>query len=285
VLNIGFIGQGFVGGTLQWAFEEKVNTHTYDIIPEKSTTSSISELVQQCETIFVCLPTPMKKDGSVYLQIIEDVLAEIDSACTNQGTTRLVITKSTVPPGSNKKWASLYRNINLVFNPEFLTEARARQDFMAQRHIILGAASEEDFRTAREIFHIIFENRVDYHWVSFSEAELTKYFRNCFLAMKVSFCNEIKQVCDAGGLSYEKVSLLAHLDPCRLGESHHQVPGPDGDAGFGGHCFPKDLNALINFAKQNGVSPTMLTATWDKNQEVRTTNDWENMKGRAVVDE
>ena len=105
---------------------------------------------------------------------------------------------------------------------------------------------------------------------------------NTFLATKVSFANEMYQICQNLGISYEIAKDLLCLDQ-RINPGHLQVPGPDGNTGFGGHCFPKDLLAFLNFAKDLGINPAMLEATWEKNLEVREDRDWEKMKGRAVT--
>jgi UDPglucose 6-dehydrogenase len=115
---------------------------------------------------------------------------------------------------------------------------------------------------------------------------MVKYFTNCFLATKVIFSNEMKQVCDPLNIDYDKVVEYALYDE-RLGRSHWSVPGPDGSLGFGGHCFPKDLNALIEVAKNNSVDPRILRCVWEKNLEIRNENDrdWEKMTGRAVSED
>ena len=112
-------------------------------------------------------------------------------------------------------------------------------------------------------------------------AEMVKYFTNCFLATKVGFANEMKQICDQHAIDYDKVVEYALYDK-RIGTSHLSTPGPDGKMGFGGSCFPKDLNALVVVAKQCGVDPKILQAVWEKNLEVRPEKDWELLKGRAV---
>jgi len=112
-------------------------------------------------------------------------------------------------------------------------------------------------------------------------AEMVKYFTNCFLATKVGFANEMKQICDQHTIDYDKVVEYALYDK-RIGTSHLSTPGPDGKMGFGGSCFPKDLNALVVVAKQCGVDPKILQAVWEKNLEVRPEKDWELLKGRAV---
>ena len=112
-------------------------------------------------------------------------------------------------------------------------------------------------------------------------AEMIKYLTNSFLATKVSFANEMHEFCDALNLDYDKVIEYATLDK-RLGNSHWAVPGPDGDLGFGGHCFPKDLSTIINMTDKLGVTNNVLKATKQTNDKVRRNRDWENMKGRAV---
>ena len=109
---------------------------------------------------------------------------------------------------------------------------------------------------------------------------MVKYFTNCFLATKVSFANEMKYICDSIDLDYDKVVEYATYDK-RLGKSHWSVPGPDGDLGFGGHCLPKDLSAMVNGFDTLGL----LEAVEQVNDQVRENRDWESMVGRAVLEE
>ena len=115
-------------------------------------------------------------------------------------------------------------------------------------------------------------------------AEMVKYVTNCFLATKVSFANEMSEICTYLDIDYDKVIEYAKHDD-RLGYSHWDVPGPDGDFGYGGHCFPKDVKALINVAMEldSNVRPTMLVATDAKNNDIRKNKDWLEQKGRAVI--
>ena len=110
---------------------------------------------------------------------------------------------------------------------------------------------------------------------------MVKYLTNTFLSVKVSFANEIYQLCDKLNIDYDKVVEYATYDK-RLGDSHWSVPGHDGDFGFGGHCFPKDLSALIFLSENLDTISNVLTATRDTNDQVRQNRDWEGMKGRAV---
>ena len=110
---------------------------------------------------------------------------------------------------------------------------------------------------------------------------MVKYFINTFLAVKVSFANEIKQICDLIDLDYDEVKDLALYDN-RIGKTHLMVPGPDGEMGFGGTCFPKDIKAFIHFVKEQGIDPVVLEAVWDKNLQVRGKKDWLALPGRAI---
>ena len=102
------------------------------------------------------------------------------------------------------------------------------------------------------------------------------------MATKVTFSNEIKQICEKTDIDYDKVVEYSLYDK-RIGSTHLSAPGPDGLHGFGGSCFPKDLNALIFLAKQLGLSPDLLNTVWEKNLSIREDRDWENLKGRAVT--
>ena len=111
---------------------------------------------------------------------------------------------------------------------------------------------------------------------------MVKYVTNCFLATKVSFANEMFKMCNELDIDYDKVIEYAKFDE-RLGYSHWAVPGPDGDFGFGGHCFPKDMNALIYLGHRLGVDLKTLKSALETNDKVRTNRDWESQKGRAII--
>ena len=113
-------------------------------------------------------------------------------------------------------------------------------------------------------------------------AEMVKYVTNSFLATKVSFANEMYQICEGLKLDYDKVIEYSTFDK-RLGKSHWAVPGPDGDFGYGGHCFPKDLSAMLRLADDLETVDNVLNAVQSTNDSVRKNRDWEKMKGRAIV--
>ena len=117
-----------------------------------------------------------------------------------------------------------------------------------------------------------------------STAEMVKYFTNSFLASKVIFANEMYDICSSNEIDFDKVTEYSLYDS-RIGRSHLMVPGPDGDRGYGGHCFPKDVAAIIKFAELSGVDAQFLKKVQSINSSIRSDRDWEVMKGRAVSDD
>ena len=271
--KIGIIGQGFVGNAVYQKFKKYFDILTFDT-DSKLANSTYEELTLLCDIIFLCLPTPMNDDGSCHINIVEEELNKL-----NKGK-YIVVIKSTVPPGTVEKWNKEFKNLKIVFNPEFLTERNAVDDFNNQNRIILGGPRPATTKL-KQIYSKVFPNAHIIKTGS-THAEMVKYFTNCFLALKVSFANEMFEITENLNLDYDKVVEYATLDK-RLGKSHWAVPGPDGDFGYGGHCFPKDVKALIKLAEHLGIHPKMLNATDSKNEDVRKFKDWTKMKGRAVV--
>ena len=240
--------------------------------------STFDETISRCKIVFVCLPTPMNQNGSCNLDIIEDVLSQINEYTD---TERIVVIKSTRIPGSTDEFNNKFKNIDIVFNPEFLTEANAVDDFENQSRLLLGGSLKSTTKI-KQIFSAVFRKTPRIIKTDAKSAELVKYVTNTFLATKVSFANEIYKLCEELELDYDKIIEMATLDP-RLGDSHWGVPGPDGDFGYGGHCFPKDLAAIIQMSKEKGSLNHVLKAAQMTNDAVRNNRDWEKMKGRAVL--
>jgi UDPglucose 6-dehydrogenase len=309
--SIAVIGQGFVGGSLATVFSERgVDPFVYDISGKVASGGidilqkmmiqdrSLRLFVSACENsaggiftrfsefsgiYFVCLPTPMREDGSCDVSIVEGVLDELSTI----GGSRIAVIKSTVPPGTTSGWNKKYEatGLRVIFNPEFLTEANALDDMRNQNRIVLGGPRPH-INKVKQIFQTAFP-KVPLIKTSSTTAEMVKYLTNNFLTVKVAFANEMSQVCEAldkNGLDidYDKVVEYATYDT-RLGDSHWSVPGPDGKRGFSGSCFPKDLNSMIFTAKSLDIRPLLLEAAWQKNLEVRPGRDWEYLVGRAVV--
>ena len=285
--NIGIIGNGFVGKAVKESFKKYFDVFIFDLDKRKSNVESLKELISKCKMIFLCLPTPMNlDDGSCYLGILENTLEEINDWCDEMEfyglEQRTIIIKSTIQPGTTKKWNKEYNKIDIAFNPEFLTEANSIEDFKNQNRIIIGSNRKVGAKI-KSIYSKVFP-KVPIIKTSSTIAEMIKYFTNCFLAMKVSYANEMYQICEKLDIDYDKVVEYAVRDE-RIGISHLNVPGPDGDFGFGGHCFPKDLNALVNLAEKQGLGLdiNVLKAVLETNNKVRTDRDWEQQKGRAVI--
>ena len=276
---IGIIGQGFVGNAVYQKFKNYYEVLTFDL-KAKLCNSTFDEIHRNCHTIFFCLPTPMNKDGSCHLKLVEKQLYKLNTACKEDYIKKIVIIKSTVQPRTTNKWNKRFKNLNIIFNPEFLTEANAVQDYENQTRIILGGPRKTTTKL-KPIFSKVFP-KASIIKTDATYAEMVKYVTNSFLATKVSFANEMYQICEGLDIDYDKVMEYALYDE-RLGKSHWAVPGPDGDFGYGGHCFPKDVKALIKVAESLSIHPTVLISTNTKNNEVRVNKDWEKMKGRAVV--
>tara|TARA_Y100001951_G_C11253389_1_gene247871 strand:+ start:231 stop:1061 length:831 start_codon:yes stop_codon:yes gene_type:complete len=268
--KLGIIGGGFVGSATAWAFRPTHEVRVYDCEPKASTHSF--EDVANCDFIFVCVPTPPNHDWTVDLSIVEKVLSKLKELtwAANQAIGQkypIVLIKSTVLPGTCRKMSEKY-GLKIVSNPEFLTERRAKWDFVNAAQILIGADDESSATKVRELYQERF-NSMKYTITDTITSELIKYTINCFFATKVSFMNEIKSITEKIGADWEKV-IEGFTSDCRIGDSHVDVPGPDGMPGFGGKCFPKDLNGLTSFAKDMGLDATMLTAAWEKNKVIRS---------------
>lgn len=268
--KVGVVGNGFVGEAQAFAFSPVSDLRVFDVDPLRATHTK--KEVDQCDFIFVCVPTPMKKDGTQDLTYIERVF---ETAVPGP----VYIIKSTVLPGTTRYLQEKYSNLNIIFSPEFLTERTAKLDMLTQARIVLGGRKELTQKVA-ELFELRFKNR---HIIQTDSqtAELIKYMNNTFFATKVSIVNEFKLLADKIGANWDD-ALYGFASDGRIGDSHLHVPGPDGRLGYGGTCFPKDVNALLSFAKDNGVNLNTIEGGWKTNLEVRPERDWEKDKGRAV---
>lgn len=174
--------------------------------------------------------------------------------------------------------------------PEFLTEKNYVNDFINNEDWVFGILNQSDTdfpRKIKNLFDIAYKNdKIKYnnvHFVSNSEAEMIKMFKNCFLATKVSFCNEMYTYCNEKGINYNNVINIAANDK-RILHSHTQVPGHDGEYGYGGTCFPKDTNSLLYEMKQTNACPLILNAVVTRNETIdRPNKDWFKNKGRSVL--
>ena len=276
-MKIGVIGNGYVGRATSMLACNSEDLLVWDTDESKRNVNNFTDL-KVCDFVFVCVPTPMNKDGSCYLGIVEEVVNQLITLGLDNES---IVVRSTVPVGTSK-------NLGVSFMPEFLTEANWEEDFKNNKLRIIGL---QDTSYSNQLkFTNLFQSAKDCGKINESlccfcstdEAELAKLVRNCFLALKVSFFNEIEDFCSKSNIDYKMVSSLACQDS-RIGESHTQVPGPDGQRGYGGTCFPKDMNSLLNQIEKISSSH-IIQAAVHRNQNVdRPQKDWEQNKGRSVL--
>ena len=281
----GIVGLGYVGGAIAHACAKRNAPYeTFDIDQLKNPTcSSIEELVEKSNIIYIAVPTPMllNENGACDTSILENVLREID----NIAKEKICVIKSTVPPLTTEGLQKKYTNNYILFSPEFLTEANYLNDFLNQPIVLVGKPEKcpiEIAHSAHSHQAGLMDTVNDAAIVHSTEAELYKYVANTFLATKVSFANEMASIATELGVNWENISDLLKSD-LRMGKSHWKVPGPDGKYGFGGTCFPKDLNAILYFSDAIGIDTPILSAVWKRNISIdRPEQDWKNLKGRAV---
>ena len=281
-INIGIIGFGFVGSSVAYGFSpqtgfDDATIRIYDKDISKST-HSIEDVLDKSDFIFLSVPTPSNPDGTINISILHDVLGEISSRGTKDGC--IVLVRSTITPGTTRSFQEKYQNITFVFNPEFLTERSAKFDFINQSRFILGG-EPENTKKVSELFKKRFGNSTPTIETNFETAEFIKYMNNCYYATKVSFMNEMRLIADNSNVDWA-AAVDGFVRDGRIGHSHLSVPGPDGKRGFGGSCFPKDIQALMSYAGSIGVNTNVLQGAWETNLEVRPDKDWERLKGRAV---
>ena len=285
MINIGIIGFGFVGSSVAYGFSRQTGfdgavLRIFDKDPARCT-HTLDEVLENSDYIFLSVPTPSNVDGSINLTILDEVIEEINDKGTKEGS--VVLIRSTVVPGTTRSFANKYTNLTFVFNPEFLTERSAKFDFINQARFILGGEPKHTEKVAK-LFRIRFGYSTPTIETNFETAEFIKYMNNCYFATKVSFMNEMKLIADESNVDWG-TAVDGFVRDGRVGHSHLSVPGPDGKNGFGGSCFPKDIQAMISHARELGIRPSVLEGAWETNLNVRPERDWEKLLGRAIIKE
>ena len=283
MFKIGIIGNGFVGKATNLLVNKNISSIIYDTNPALCFPKNITlDDLNQCEIIFICVPTPMNINGSIHLDIVDSVVKDLKLKLRND---IFLVVRSTVLPGSCLQFGTF-------FMPEFLTEQNFEEDFKNCEEWIFEISDKDTnnklFKNyINKLFKCAFkEKSINYNKLTFVqsfEAEMIKYMRNTFLATKVSFCNEMYEYCNQNNIDYTLVKNLAFSDK-RIGLSHTDVPGPDGKFGFGGTCFPKDCFALLKDFEQKGIQSYILENVLERNNQIdRKEKEWEQNKGRSVV--
>ena len=230
-------------------------------------TTGIEEALEQCEICFIAVGTPMGEDGSADLQYVTAVAKDIGRYMARH---MYVVDKSTVPVGTaaavreavqeelDRRGSDL--TFDVISNPEFLKEGSAVSDCLKPDRIVIGADSEDAAELMKELYKPYVMNTENFIVMDVASAEMTKYAANCMLATKISFMNEISNICERVGADVNKVRMGIGSDR-RIGYSFI-YPG----CGYGGSCFPKDVKALIRTAGQYGYHTRLLQAVEDVNQ-------------------
>lgn len=241
--RVAIVGHGFVGQAVEYAFTHPMVT--FKLIDPKYNTSVDDLKAYDPQCVFVCAPTPSNDNGTVDSTIVEDAVLK-SLAHTNA----LVVVKSTVTPDVVQR---LYNSMDrrqvdrFCYNPEFLTEKNAKADFVTAKFHVMGGSPQatQELIEIYDIFSGCESN--DYHRMTAFEASFVKYTINSYLATKVTFFNQLYDLVNLYGCSYNIVTRAAGLDE-RVGMGHTRVPGFDGKRGFGGACLPKDTNAFLKFS-------------------------------------
>jgi UDPglucose 6-dehydrogenase len=229
-------------------------------------TTDIKQAVEQALVIFLAVGTPPKEDGSPDLRFVESAARSIGEHMNGY---KVIVTKSTVPIGTGENIRKLLREVNprlnfgIVSNPEFLREGAAINDFMRPDRVVIGSRDQEAIAIMRDLYRPLYLIEAPFVVTSLEAAELTKYAANAFLATKISFINEIANMCDSIGCDVHDVARAMGMDR-RIG-SKFLHPGP----GFGGSCFPKDTQALASVARQFGRDSLIVDAVIEVNRRQR----------------
>jgi len=288
--KIGVVGNGYVGKATQLLSCEKIKCVVYDKDPEKcDPIGTTPKELKGCDFVFVCVPTPMKPNGSCDLSIVKSAIKDLTKAGIRKNK---IVLRSTVPVGTSEK-------LKVNFMPEFLTEKNWKSDFYNNNLWVFGMDNMNDvhqdgsvlnFNNNLNVFRRLLETAKNFDkikenavtFTSTKHAEAIKYGRNSFLATKISFFNEIQEFCINNDLNFQLIRSLICSDP-RIGHSHSQVPGPDRKRGFGGTCFPKDVASMLHQMKKSKVQTMVLKNVQNRNEKVdRPEKDWKDNKGRAV---
>jgi UDPglucose 6-dehydrogenase len=286
--SIGIIGVGVLGKALLETFEilnKKNNNDTnliiksYDKYNDKYIGAPKCNCVEEmidCDIIFLCLPTEFcnikKEYDKTEIYLVCAKLEELNYS-------GIVILKSTVEPKTTTHMSNLYSNLNIVHNPEFLTARTATEDYINQKHIVLGFVNEYKYNNNNfgdkeniilylDTFFKLYFPSAKISICSSDESESMKLFCNSFYATKIQFFTEIKLLCDSLGIEYNNIRSLM-LNNEWINPMHTIIPGPDGNISYGGKCFPKDIGALREVFEKMEVSHKVIDAVITENKEMR----------------
>jgi UDPglucose 6-dehydrogenase len=316
-MHIGVIGTGYVGLVTGACFaefgvavtcidkdEKKIKALKKGVIPfyepgledlvkknvkngRLTFSTKIQDAIENCLVIFIAVGTPPRGDGSADMRYVEEVAAEIARNITGY---KVIVTKSTVPVGTGARLRKIISkklreqiDFDIVSNPEFLREGAAIDDFMRPNRVVIGASSQQAIAIMKDLYSPLYLIETPFVVTNIETAELIKYASNSFLAVKVSFINEMANLCEKVGADVHMVAKGMGLDR-RIG-SKFLHPGP----GYGGSCFPKDTRALLTIAKSHGSEIGVVKAAVEANERQKKLaigkieNGMGNVKGKTVA--
>ena len=259
--NIGIVGMGYVGGAMYDFFKNHYNVITYDVKDNEADFN----LINLCDFIFICVPTPERKDGSCDTSIVEESINKITRP------EAIVVIKSTVPPGTCESLSKKTLN-NIVFSPEFsgqntyYSPYKFLSSVIESPFFIFGGNNGFVTQKVIDLYQKIGGPDKKYISTTFKEAEMLKYVNNSFFALKVAFCNELYNLCLAAGVNYGSLRELWNLDP-RNNPSFTSVFS--NERGYGGKCFLKDVEAFVKFSEDNNSFLSILDSARRSNISVR----------------
>ena len=255
-MKIGILGLGYVGSAVAHTHRNQTLIIRDPKLGDKS--ASIDE-IKSCDAVYFCVPTPMAEDGRCDDTYVRSVLDDLE------GYDKVIIGKSTVPPGVYQGLQKQYPN--LVHAPEFLTAANATIDYETSTWVLVGG-QDHWVDNAIEVISSSTIAATHYHKTNIGTASLFKYIANSFMATKVTFMNDIYHLANHLGIEWKEIKEIAKNDS-RLGNTHWDVPGPDGEFGFGGACFPKDVAAIVEHGLELGIHLELLDRVEEINKKQR----------------
>ena len=230
-------------------------------------TTDVRSAVENNDVIFIAVGTPPVEDGSADLQYI---IAAAQKIASYMNGFKVIVNKSTVPVGTGRKVKAVVQSIlaergvdypfDVVSNPEFLREGSAIQDFMHPDRVVIGSDSEQAINIMKEVYRVLYINETPFVETNMETAEMIKYASNAFLAMKITFINEVANVCEKVGADVQKVAKAMGRDGRIAPKFLHAGPG------FGGSCFPKDTRALVKIAMDCGEAMSLVETTVAANE-------------------
>lgn len=269
--KIGIVGMGICGTALYEGFKDLASIKCYD--KYKSGYDTLEEVVKASEYVFITLPTPFDfETNKIDLSIIDENIEKIVEYTDN--TDKIVVIKSTVVPGTTISYQKKYSGTHFAFNPEFLKEATYIEDFKNPDRTVIGATNAQVALRLLALYTKRFPGTKIFR-TDPTTAETVKYFANAMLANIVLFNNIMFDICKALDISYEETAKMVSEDKrFHSLKNYFEVTS---SRGYGGKCFPKDLNALIANAKELNVDVSFLEKVWTENLRIRRIKDWEEI--------